>query len=157
MYFLLSSLLLLFPCSLYGQLLVLFLDFLLSDCLLFSLWSIHCSHYCTMDSCSQSRMHLACINTLLVTLWYSSSLFSLDYQLWSLHSCVHLTLVWLPSPCTLYVSIVLTSSEDMKIGEEDGSTFWWAVQSILVNDNWTCKFCWVCQAIREITLQSERK
>ena len=29
----------------------------------------------------------------------------------------------------------------MKTGEEDGSTFLWAVRSILVNDNWTCKFC----------------
>src|SRR6201996_8026603 len=55
MYFLLSGLLLLFPCSLYGQLLVPLIDTLLFNCLLFSLWSIHCSHYCTTDSCSQSR------------------------------------------------------------------------------------------------------
>src|ERR1700761_474576 len=55
MYFLLSGLLLLFPCSLYGQLFVLLIDFQLSDCLLFSLWSTHCSHYGTTDSCSQSR------------------------------------------------------------------------------------------------------
>ena len=84
---------------------------LLQSQLLFSLWTMHCSCYCTTDHYSQSRTiapsmykYPVC-NTLVLQFSLLTGLSAVI-----LLSCVHLTHVWLSSPCTLYVSIVLTSS-----------------------------------------------